>query len=232
MQGLDSATDLRQSRAQRAAAGHTRGVRPSRWLAWFAVAVIVGHHVGTIFGPLGELGGGTEWQDWIDLATPYAVIGTALGVLVAGQAGRRSWLLAAAGAVLYVQGHGIHLAANSISNARGSAPPTYLWDEVVGHYLWYGGLYLLVAALVLAAPAVTSAWRWPLAALFGLTSATNAIEGQTALLTLAVSVAFAAWGWRRRSELLLVSYGLTALLITGWGLYWRGFPEFSELGWI
>ena len=208
-----------------------------RWLAGFAVAVIVGHHVGTIFGPLGRLGSvaeGTEWQDWIDLATPYAVLGCALALLLAAGASRRTWLLAGVGAIAYVQGHGIHLAANSISNALGKQQPTYLWDEVVGHYLWYGGLFLVVAALALTLvdQPMRSAWRWPLALLFGLTSATNGIEGQTALFSLVVAVGFAAWGWRRRSELLLASYGLTVLLIGGWGLYWQGFPEFSELGWI
>lgn len=206
----------------------------SRWLAGFAVAVIIGHHVGTIFGPLGTLGYGTEWQDWIDLLTPYAVLGCALGALLAAGAGRRAWLLAAVGGVAYVQGHGIHLAANSISNALGETQPTYLWDEVVGHYLWYAGLFLVVAALAMTLldKPLTGAWRWPLAGLFGLTSATNGIEGQTALFSLAVALAFAVWGWRRRSEVLLASYGLTALLLGGWGIYWQGFPEFSQLGWL
>ncbi len=205
-----------------------------RWLAGCAIAVIVGHHVGTIFGPLGRLGYGTEWQDWIDLLTPYAVLGCALAGLLAAGASRRTWVLAGVGAIAYVQGHGIHLAANSISNALGKEQPTYLWDEVVGHYLWYGGLFLVVAALAAALSdrPVTSLWRWPLAVLFGITTATNGIEGQTALFSLVVSLGFAAWGWRRGSSLLLASYGLTALLIGGWGLYWQGFPEFSELGWI
>lgn len=218
--------------AELSAARATRG--PGAWLAGFAVAVIIGHHVGTIFGPLGALGYGTEWQDWIDLLTPYAVVGCALAALAAAGADRRTWVLALGGTIAYVQGHGIHLAANSVSNALGKEQPIFLWDEVVGHYLWYGGLFVLVAALALSLldrPA-TSAWRWPLALLFGLTSATNGIEGQTALFSLVVAIGFAAWGWRRRSSLLLASYGLTALLIAGWGIYWQGFPEFSELGWI
>lgn len=217
-------------------------MRSSRWLGWFVVAVVVGHHVGTIFAGLGPAGRGTEWADWIDLAVPYAVIGAALGALRAAHADRRTWLLAAAGAVAYAQGHGIHLAANSVGNARGNAQPVHLWDEVVGHYVWYAGLYLLVAALVLALvdrprPAGPA---WVLAVLLGLTTATNAIEGGTPVFTLAVAAAFVAWGWRHRraSGLLLVTaYGVGALLLLGWGVYWaladgRFFPQFSELGWI
>ena len=203
-----------------------------RWLAGFAVAVIVGHHVGTIAKPLGTVGA-TEWADWVDLLTPYAVVGTALLVLLRSGADRATWLLAAVGTVVYVQGHGLHLAANSIGNARGDAAPVHLWDEVIGHYVWYGGLYLLLWALGRALPVVPRGpWAWPLAALLGLTLATNGIEGGTPLLTLAVSLALAGWGLRRRDPLLVLAPGLTVLLLCGWGLYWQGFPQFSELGWI
>jgi hypothetical protein len=217
-------------------------MRAFRWLGWFAVAVVVGQHVGVLFKPLGSAGRGTEWADWIDLLTPYAVVGTALAVLLAAGAERRAWLLAALGAVVYADGHGIHLSANSVGNARGNAQPVHLWDEVVGHYVWYAGLFLLVAAL-----AVTLADRprpgpagWPLAVLFGVTAATNGIEGGTPYFTLAVALAFVAYGWRHRagSGLLLVSsYGVTLAALVGWGLYWahadgRSFPQFSELGWI
>jgi hypothetical protein len=222
-------------------------MRPFRWLGWFALAVIIGHHVGTIFGPLGELGRGTEWADWIDLLVPYAVVGTSLAVLAAARADRRSWLLAAAGAIAYVEGHGIHLSSNSIGNARGPSSgteqPVHLWDEVVGHYLWYAGLFLLVAALartLASRPRPAAAATWPLALLFGLTTATNGIEGGTPYFTLTASVAFVAYGWRHRRAaglLLAAAYGLTALLLLGWGVYWalaegRAFPQFSELGWI
>ena len=159
-------------------------------------------------------------------------MGCALAALLAAGASRRAWVLAAAGAVAYVQGHGLHLAANSVGNARGDAPPVHLWDEVMGHYVWYGGLYLLVAALALAPFETRSAWRWPLAALFGFTIATNGVEGGTAVLTLAVSVAFLAWGVRRRESLLWSAFGVATALLAGWAVYWQGFPQFSELGWI
>ncbi|MDT7570861.1 MAG: hypothetical protein QOE05_1035 [Actinomycetota bacterium] len=217
-------------------------MRPFRWLGWFAAAVILGHHVGTIFGPLGDAGRGTEWADWIDLLTPYAVIGTALLTLLAAGADRRAWPVAALGAVVYAEGHGIHLAANSVGNARGNGQPVHLWDEVVGHYVWYGGLFLLVTAL-----ALTLADRprpggagWPLAVLFGVTAATNGIEGGTPYFTLVVALAFVAYGWRHRTGaglLLVPAFGVSATLLVGWGVYWaiadgRAFPQFSELGWI
>jgi hypothetical protein len=217
-------------------------MRPFRWLGWFAVAVVVGHHVGTIIGPFGELGRGTEWADWVDLLTPYAVIGTALGALLAAGADRRAWLVGALGGVVYAEGHGIHLAANSVGNARGNAQPVHLWDEVVGHYVWYAGLFLLVAALAvsLAGRPRPGGPAWVLAGLFGLTAATNGIEGGTPYFTLAVALAFATYGWRHRTgagALLLAAFGVTFVALAGWGLYWamadsRAFPQFSELGWI
>jgi hypothetical protein len=214
-------------------------MRATRWLGWFAVAVVVGHHLGTLLKPLGDAGRGTEWADWADLLTPYAVLGTVLAALLAARADRTTWLLAAVGTVVYTQGHGIHLAANSIGNARGNGQPVHLWDEVVGHYLWYGGLFLLVAALVrgLRGVEVAGPWRWPLAVLFGVTGATNGVEGGTAVFSMLVAAGFCVWAWRTRVPVLLAAYGTTLLLIAGWGAYWavadgRVFPQFSELGWI
>jgi hypothetical protein len=217
-------------------------MRPFRWLAWFALAVVIGHHVGTIFAGLGDAGRGTEWADWIDLLVPYAVFGPALAAGAGAGADRRAWLVAALGAIAYADGHGVHLSANSIGNERGNAQPVHLWDEVVGHYLWYAGLFLLVAALALALADRPAPGRaaWPLAALFGLTAATNGIEGGTAVFSLAVSLVFVGWGWQHRrasGSLLVTAYGVTTLLLAGWGLYWgltdgRWFPQFSELGWI
>lgn len=205
-----------------------------RWLVAFALAIGVFHHVGTLTGPLGELGGGMEWGDWVDLLTPYAVVGTAVGCLATAGAGRVTWVLAALGSVVYVQGHGIHLAANSIGNARGDEAPVHLWDEVIGHYLWFTGLYLLLLALALALRGrpVTSPWGWPLALLVGSTLLTNGIEGGTAVFTLLVCLAFAGWGARVRDPQLLATFALPVLGVAGWGIAHQGFPQFSELGWF
>jgi len=86
-----------------------------RRLALFALAFAVAHHTGAAFAPLGDVGP-TRWADWIELAVPWLVLGTAAGVLVAAGAGRREWIVFALGALLYAEGHGIHLAANSVGN--------------------------------------------------------------------------------------------------------------------
>lgn len=211
-------------------------MRSERWLTAFAVAVIVGHHTGFMLEPLGEVGT-TRWADWIDLALPYAVVGCAAGALAAAGADRRAWLVLGGAAILYTQGHGIHLAANSVANAA-PGETAHLWDEVVGHYLWYGGLAGLVVALGLALgelPRRVSPASVFLALLFGLTVFTNSVEGGTALFGLAASSAFVAWGLRRRNRLaslLVPTYGVAAAALIGWGVYWGGFPQFSELGWF
>jgi uncharacterized membrane protein YagU involved in acid resistance len=208
----------------------------NRRLAGFAVTVVVGHHVGVIFRPLGAVGP-TYWADWIDLAVPYAVVGLAAAVLVAARAERRAWVVFGLGGIVYVQGHGIHLAANSIGHFD-VGDTEHLWDEVVGHYLWYGGLTVVVAALAVALqrrPLPRSRWGGILAVSFGFTVFTNSVEGGTPVLGLAAAVAFIAWGARRRERmgwLLVPAYGVALVALVGWGLYWRGFPQFSELGWL
>jgi hypothetical protein len=211
------------------------GPAPSahRWAAAWAVAYNVLHHLGALPGGLGAAGGATRWVDWLDLLTPYAVVGTALAALAAARNDRRGWLLAACGAVAYASGHGIHLAANSIGNARGDAAPVHLWDEVVGHWLWYAGVALLVVALARALALRASPLASGLAVLTGLTWTTNALEGTTAVGSLLVAGALAGWGWRRRREgtgqLLLVAFGLSALLLGAYGLWHGGFPAPSDL---
>jgi hypothetical protein len=211
-------------------------VTPSTWLVAFAVAVSTGQHVGALPDGIGELGT-TRVADWVDLVVPYAVVGTAAALLASVEASRRVWIAFAAGALAYTQGHGIHLAANSIANVDPS-DAAHLWDEVVGHYVWYGGLAVVVASLALAAgdrPARRSALAIVLAVLFGFTVFTNSVEGGTPLLGLATGVVFVGWGLRRRDRLaglLVPAYGVAVLLLVGWGAYWSGWPEFSEVGWL
>jgi hypothetical protein len=207
-----------------------------RRLAVFAATVIVAHHVNTALGPVGDVGT-TRWADWVDLVVPYAVVGTAAAVLDAVRARRREWIALAATGVLYTQGHGIHLAANSIAGFEPS-DAAHLWDETIGHWLWYGGLAGIVATLAYAVrdvPTSRSLWALALSLGFGVTIFTNSIEGGTPALGLGSAVVFVAWGLRRRGrlpELLVPAYTLAFVGLLGWGVYWRGFPQFSELGWI
>ena len=151
---------------------------------------------------------------------------------------RRAWLVFGVGAIAYTQGHGIHLAANSIANVDSSST-SHLWDEVVGHYIWYGGLAVIVGGPG-ARRGQSPAHPGPgsgfvLAVLFGFTVFTNSVEGGTPLLGLATGVVFVAWGLRRRDRLawlLVPAYAVTVVALVGWGIYWRGWPQFSELGWL
>lgn len=203
-----------------------------------ALGYAVFHHAGTIFAGLGDVGATrTRWADWIDLLTPYVVVGAAAGALRAGPAARGTWPLFGFAAVLYTQGQGIHLAANSVGNAAPGAP-AHLWDERVGHYLWYVGFALVVAAL-----ASTFAQREPvggaaahlLALVVGLTHFTNSVEGQTAVLGIGTAAVFVGWGLLTRAgfgRVLLTAYGGSLVLFAVFGVWQGGFPEFSDLGWI
>jgi hypothetical protein len=208
----------------------------NRRLAAFAVAVVVGHHTGALWDWLGAVGS-TNWADWIDLFVPYAVVGFGAAVLTAAGAGRRAWIVFGLGGLAYTQGHGIHLAANSIGRVDPGVT-AHLWDEVVGHYFWYGGLTVVVAALAYALdgrPLPRSPWRDVLAVLFGFTFFTNTVEGGTAILGIVAALAFVAWGVRRRQRigwLLVPTFGVALVGLVAWGVYWRGFPQFSELGWL
>lgn len=221
------------------------GVRP--WLGWFALAVIVGMQAGTVFRPLGEVGD-TRVADWVDLLTPYAVLGTAAVVMLRARAAQSQWVLFGLGGVAFALGKGLHISANSASNVAdpvvAESSIVHLWDEVVSHLIWYTGLFVVLLALAWALRGV--AFRvglvdLVLAGLVALTLVNTYIEGAQPLLGLAFLVALLVTGWRWRpdpvSRLLLVVGGLGVLLLVGWGAYWfvadgSVFPEFSELGWI
>ncbi len=222
-----------------------RGIRG--WLALFALTVIIGMQAGTIFAPLGEVGD-TRVADWVDLLTAFALLGSAAVVLARAGAGREQWALFGVGAVAFTLGHGVHLAANSISNvaddAVADAEIVHLWDEVVSHWIWYTGLFLVLSALAWALHGVEFRLGLPgvvLAVLVALTLANTYIEGATPWLGLAFLVLGVVTGvaWRGSSvaRVLLLVCGIGLVLLVGWGTYWyladgSVFPEFSELGWI
>lgn len=204
----------------------------ARWTAVTAVAYAVLHHLGALPGGLGDAPHATRWADWLDLLVPYLVVGPALSAVAAAGTDRRGWWTALLGAGLYVQGHGVHLAANSISNARGDAAPVHLWDEVVGHWVWYSGVALLVWAVARSVAVRATPPGLLLALGVGATWTTNALEGTTAPAALVAALALAAWGARRRDGtgwLLLVAFGCSAVALAGYGLWHGGFPAPSAL---
>jgi hypothetical protein len=136
---------------------------------------------------------------------PWLVLGAAAWTLVAAEAERTTWIWFGTGSVAYASGHGIHLAANSVGNAV-PGETAHLWDEAVGHAIWYAGVALLVIAL---ARTMVDRPRPPLvgyvlAAAVGATWASNAVGTDTLVVQLAalvVAAGFAAYGWRRREGL-------------------------------
>lgn len=215
--------------------------RSTGWaLALFVVGYSVGHHnslVGSAGGPEG-----TRVADWIDLLTPFVVVLPLLWFLWGRQPQRRYLIPMAVGAIAYVEGHGIQLSANSIGNAAAGEGggqvdgTTHLWDEVVGHYVWYLGLAILLATCALAVrgqslgiPARALALG---GALCGITWATNGLEGGTALFSLASAIGSVALVDRQRTGLsvaILAAGGVAAAVMLAYGLVHGGFPQPSSL---
>jgi hypothetical protein len=208
-------------------------VRPERALVAFAASVFVFHHLPTAAGDAGE---------WIDLATPFAVVGAAVVLLLALRPPATALVVAFLAALLYVDGHGIHLAANSIAaeSLTGEAEDTaHFWDERFGHLEWHLGWIGLLGAFCLAdrrnpRPLATRVQALS-ALLLGFTLFTSTVEGGTWLLELAAAGFFAAWAALDRRPLLVATaaaFAVGAVLIGAWAAWQGGVPEFSEAGLI
>lgn len=208
----------------RVAAAGTSWQQPVRlsygaWLAAAALVYTLLHHLGSLPNGLGEAPRDTRWVDWLDLLTPYLVLAPAALTLRAAQSAERMWWAFGSGAVAYASGHGIHLAANSVGNTR-PGPTADLWDEVVGHLIWYGGVALVIAALsatMISRPRPRGPVPYALAAGVGLTWATNALGGVgTAVPGLVLGLVAVGFGWNRRGGLpivLVVAGGLAATVL-------------------
>ena len=164
-------------------------------------------------------------------------------------------------AAIWVEGQGMHLSANSIDNlidalARNQVIDikatdvyqlTYFFDEHLSHYLWHIGMLGLAALLIY------HEWRYPVGAtttwwavilagvIYGFSYFCIFLEGRTVILGLpfAASVVVLAliWGRKKLAQQPVLAFFFVAcllafLLFAGWGLYWRGFPQFSDVGFI
>ncbi len=144
------------------------------------------------------------WGDLLDLFTPLGVM-SCLYLLYrrikrlhpSGQLPHKqsfaAKLLLAFGGLLYVDGHGMHLAANAVGRLvypgsdQGIASSVYLLDEVISHYIWDSGVILIAWGLLMwsrrAPIADFSQRRLTLAVcggiLFGFAFFANGVEGQT-----------------------------------------------------
>lgn len=182
---------------------------PTRVYSWAlagtGLSYAVLHHLGLLPSGLGPAPEGTRWADWLDLAVPWLVLAPAAVTMWAAPASARSWAIFGAGMVAYSSGHGIHLAANSVSNAS-EGQTAHFWDEVVSHYVWFFGVALVLAALtrtMVGRPRPHPA-AYVLAVGVGVTWASNAVGGGTVIFSLVVALAAAIFGWTRRRELGIV----------------------------
>lgn len=185
-----------------------------------------------------------EAADWINLTTPFAVVAAAAAVLAPLGVRGLPLAVAVAGGILYVDGHGMHLAANAIraEGLSGEAEDVaYFWDEQLSHWELHAGLVLTVIAFCLAeaaAPTPVSARPWTAvaaAAVLGATLFASTVEGGTWWLLPPVAVLLGIWALARPRPLLracAAAFALAAVVLAGWVAWHGGVPEFSELGWI
>ena len=152
----------------------------------------------------------------------------------------------------WVEGQGMHLVANSIGHLlKGMEGSyiynlTYFYDEVLTHYLWHFGIFGLSALVIFRqwrnpfTEGQAVSWLPILAGIIhGFTMFIIVIEARTTPLgvTFAILVTMLGliWGWKRfsRQPLLLfffVACSVATVFFAGWGVYWHGLPEFSEVG--
>ncbi len=155
-------------------------------------------------------------------------------------------------AALWVEGQGMHLVANSIGHLTQSYSGseieqlTHFYDEILSHYIWHFGLVSLSALLIYRQwqnpfTKQHSGLRFEITAgiIHGFNYFVDIVESATTVLGVpfAVGVVLFTLIWGRqhlRQQPILafffVSYSIACLFFLGWGLYWGGLPEFSQVG--
>ena len=155
-------------------------------------------------------------------------------------------------AALWVEGQGMHLVGNSIGHLTkdlaGSEIKTLtdFYDEKLSHYLWHFGLVGLSALLIYRQ------WKNPFVnqrsglgfeitagIIHGFNYFIDVVESATTLLGVPFAFGMVVFGLTLGRKHLhqqpilaffLVAYLVASLLFLGWGLYWGGLPEFSDVG--
>lgn len=213
------------------------------------------------------------WGDTLDFLTPFGVIPFAyvlymrLNRMSQSSHNQETFshssnilakVVLAIGFLSYVEGHGLHLAANSIARLLQTMKDsdvfkaTYLFDEIISHFIWIGGLSLISLGLILMAhrhsfkPFIKKSVILLSvgSVFFGLTFTAEAIEGQTVVFAFPAAVAGFILSLflflKRKREtgrnpvliFFLIAYFLSIIVFTCWGVTQSGFPQFSELDWI
>lgn len=205
-----------------------------------------------------------SYQDVIDLLTPLVLILVYWLLFKFSSSeppGLTEEILFLLFAIFWVEGHGIHLASNSINNLihalaeRGGFDLTgsdlytltYFLDENLSHYLWHIGVVGLAALLIYLewrSPSgdKTIWWATILGGLiYGFTYFVIFLEGQTVplglIFALLIVLLTLVWGRDKLASqpvlaFFFISCLVALLLFAAWGLYWGGFPQFSDVGLI
>jgi len=195
-----------------------------------------------------------HWADVLDLLTSLVLI--PLYWLLFTDSGRNarshpSTIVFLILASVWVEGQAMHLAANSIANLLGQGSAginslVHFYDEVLSHYLWHAGIIALSLLLLFygaRAPASPPrpGWGWiiPAGLLYGLTCFLAFVEGATVPLGLPAAVLIiVGLIVVLRHQILthnlvgffFLGYSIALVLLAVWGIYWKGFPELSEVG--
>jgi hypothetical protein len=202
-----------------------------------------------------------SYQDALDLLTPvvllpvYWLIFRRSAKDPAQHAEELAFVILGA---LWVMGHGMHLSANSIANLLAAGGPvpgpatdvaalTHLYDEVLSHYLWHAAVIGLAVLLIYREwhrpTGQETAWR-PTSVgglIYGFTLFSIFLEGGTVSIgmpfTAGVLVFGLLWGrgvvaQRPVLAFFAIAGGVALVLFIGWGVYWGGFPQFSDVGLI
>jgi hypothetical protein len=203
---------------------------------------------------------GFTLQEAADLLTPLVVIPLAWRVVeLAGGQGTRGLLAFLVIGAVWVEGQGIHLAANAVGDAvpghdaavafyRTAPGEVDLWlDETLSHWMWHGAWVALSILVLFAAtrgpmelPHRASAMAALAGAIHGATFFVVTVEGVTTLLGIPASIALLGWSARAarrgggRSPIVtffVVTTVVTLLGYVSWGaLHGWTLPEFSKVG--
>jgi hypothetical protein len=201
---------------------------------------------------------GFTLQEAIDLLTPLIVIPLAWYVFdLSGGLGRMGLVAFLVIAAVWIEGQGIHLAANAIDDA---VPPDardaflrtapgdldHWLDETLSHWMWHGAWVALSVLLLAAASrtqgtpeAGTSMTAVAAGVVHGATFFFVSVEGVTTLLGIPATIGLLVWSAtlaRRGLAGPVVVFFLVASIVTlvayaGWAALHGGtLPEFSKLG--
>ena len=175
----------------------------------------------------------------VDVLTPFFVIGASALVLIALRAPRAAIVLAVVAGTLYVHGHGVHLAANSIHNDGVDNDVVYFWDERFSHIEAVLGWFGLVASFCVAEAAGRVGARDDGARVAGPRRRAARLDllHQHGRRPDVVAGArgdrrFAVWAVRAPRPLLraaAAAFLIGAALIGVWAVMQGGVPEFSEV---